>query len=98
MLFPNFDLKLNKVDGIGLKVSSTKEVVFIEVSGGPENAILKHVREDTEKLIKEGMFGLVALLRDFLDKNAENARNICTYMVQCIGNLITLSYSLVSFE
>ncbi|CAG8692410.1 834_t:CDS:2 [Gigaspora margarita] len=90
MLFPNFDLKLNKVDGIGLKVSSNKEVVFIEVSGGPENAILKHVREDTEKLIKEGMFGLVALLRDFLDKNAENARNICTYMFTT-GDRITLS-------
>ncbi|RIB01109.1 hypothetical protein C2G38_2231847 [Gigaspora rosea] len=55
MLFPEFDLKLNKVDGICFKVSSNKEVVFIEVSGGPENAILKHVREDTEKLIKEGI-------------------------------------------
>ncbi|CAG8766126.1 18283_t:CDS:2, partial [Dentiscutata erythropus] len=90
MLFPEFDLKLNKVDGIGFKVSSNKEVVFIEVSGGPENAILKHVREDTEKLIKEGMFGLVALLRDFLDKNAECAKNICTYMFT-IGDRITLS-------
>ncbi|KAF0442185.1 hypothetical protein F8M41_003694 [Gigaspora margarita] len=98
MLFPNFDLKLNKVDGIGLKVSSTKEVVFIEVSGGPENAILKHVREDTEKLIKEGMFGLVALLRDFLDKNAENARNICTYMVQCIDFTIKSAILQFSFE
>ncbi|CAG8510271.1 17558_t:CDS:2, partial [Racocetra fulgida] len=56
MLFPEFDLKLNKVDGIGFKVSSNKEIIFIEVSGGPENAILKHVREDTEKLIKEETF------------------------------------------
>ncbi|CAG8748673.1 20112_t:CDS:2, partial [Gigaspora rosea] len=44
MLFPEFDLKLNKVDGICFKVSSNKEVVFIEVSGGPENAILKHIK------------------------------------------------------
>ncbi|CAG8453037.1 13377_t:CDS:10, partial [Ambispora leptoticha] len=45
---------LHKVDGIGFKVSSNKEIIFFEVSGGPENPILKHVREDTEKLIKEG--------------------------------------------
>ncbi|CAB4479129.1 hypothetical protein GLOIN_2v1775570 [Rhizophagus irregularis DAOM 181602=DAOM 197198] len=44
----HFDLTLNKVDGIGMKVASNKEIVFIEISGGPENAILKHVREDTE--------------------------------------------------
>ena len=44
--------------GIGSKVSSNKEIVFVEVSGGPENTVLKHVREDTEKLIKESMFGL----------------------------------------
>ncbi|RHZ46829.1 hypothetical protein Glove_606g107 [Diversispora epigaea] len=55
---------------------------------GPENSSLKNIREDTEKLIKEGMFGLVSLLRDYLDKNA---RNICTYVVQCIGDRITLS-------
>ncbi|CAB5179460.1 unnamed protein product [Rhizophagus irregularis] len=28
-----------------------KEIVFIEVSGGTEKAVLKHVKEDTEKLI-----------------------------------------------
>lgn len=52
-LFPEFDFTLNKVDGIGSKVSSNKEIIFIEVSGGPENAVIKHVKEDTEKLIKE---------------------------------------------
>ncbi|PKY42997.1 hypothetical protein RhiirA4_540792 [Rhizophagus irregularis] len=51
LLFPEFDLTLNKVDGIGVKVASNKEIVFIEVSGGPEKAVLKHVKEDTEKLI-----------------------------------------------
>ena len=94
----NCILSLNKVDGIGSKVSSNKEIVFVEVSRGPENTVLKHVREDTEKLIKESMFGLVALLRDFLDRNAENARNICTYMVHCIGKQLLLLYTLISFE
>ncbi|CAH1767558.1 9463_t:CDS:2, partial [Entrophospora sp. SA101] len=84
-----FDLTLNKV---GFKVASNKENIFIEVSGGPENVVTKHVREDTEKLIKEAMFDLVSLFRTILDKNAENARNICIYMVQCIGNVS------VSFE
>jgi hypothetical protein len=31
-LFPEFDFTLNKVDGIGSKVASNKEVIFIEVS------------------------------------------------------------------
>ncbi|CAB4399322.1 unnamed protein product [Rhizophagus irregularis] len=65
-LFPEFDFTLNKVDGIGSKVSSNKEIIFIEVSGGPENAVMKHVKEDTEKLIKEAMFGLISLLRGYL--------------------------------
>ncbi|PKY59019.1 hypothetical protein RhiirA4_481429 [Rhizophagus irregularis] len=90
-LFPEFDFTLNKVDGIGSKVSSNKEIIFIEVSGGPENAVMKHVKEDTEKLIKEAMFGLISLLRGYLGKGAEKARNICVYMVQCIGDRITLS-------
>ncbi|CAG8641443.1 13586_t:CDS:2 [Dentiscutata heterogama] len=90
-LFPEFDFTLNKVDGIGSKVSSNKEIIFIEVSGGPENAVLKHIKEDTEKLIKEAMFGLISLLRGYLGKDAEKARNICVYMVQCIGDRITLS-------
>ncbi|PKY41132.1 hypothetical protein RhiirA4_539374 [Rhizophagus irregularis] len=40
--------EVHEIDGIGMKVASNKEIVFIEISGGPENAILKHVREDTE--------------------------------------------------
>ncbi|RIB19986.1 hypothetical protein C2G38_2244848 [Gigaspora rosea] len=91
VLFPEFDFTLNKVNGIGSKVSSNKEIIFIEVSGGPENAVLKHVKEDTEKLIKEAMFGLISLLRGYLDKGAKKARNICVYMVQYIGDRITLS-------
>lgn len=92
LLFPEFDLTLNKVDGIGVKVASNKEIVFIEVSGGPENAVLKHIKEDTEKLIKEAMFGLVSLLRDYLDMSAENVKNLRTFMVQCIGNVFTVMY------
>uniref|UniRef100_U9UG48 Uncharacterized protein n=1 Tax=Rhizophagus irregularis (strain DAOM 181602 / DAOM 197198 / MUCL 43194) TaxID=747089 RepID=U9UG48_RHIID len=90
-VFPEFDFTLSKVDGIGFKTGSNKELVFIEISGGPESPVEKHVKEDTEKLIKEAMFGLISLLRDYLDKNAEYARNICTYMVQGIGDRITLS-------
>ena len=86
-IFPEFDFTLNKADGIGFKTGSDKELVFIEISGGPGNPVDKHVKSDTEKLIKEAMFGLISLLRDYLDKNAEYARNICTYMVQGIGNV-----------
>src|ERR1041384_6052370 len=36
LLFPNFDLTLNKADGVCMKASNNKEIVFIEVSGGSE--------------------------------------------------------------
>lgn len=91
LLFPKFDLTLNKADGVCIKSASNKEIVFIEVSGGPEDIVEKHVREDTEKLIKEAMFGLVSLLRDYLDKNVEISKNVRTYMVQVIGDRMTLS-------
>ncbi|CAG8743342.1 3935_t:CDS:2, partial [Dentiscutata erythropus] len=81
-LFPEFDFILNKVDGIGSKVLSNKKIIFIEVSGGLENAVLKHIKGDTKKLIKEAMFGLISLLRGYLDKNAEKARNIYVYMIK----------------
>src|SRR6266542_6668857 len=91
-VFPEFDFTLNKVDGIGFKTGSNKELVFIEISGGPESPVEKHVKEDTEKLIKEAMFGLISLLRDYLDKSAENVKNLRTFMVQCTGNVFTVMY------
>ncbi|RHZ84835.1 hypothetical protein Glove_74g173 [Diversispora epigaea] len=86
-------MTINKVDSVGIKVSSNKEVVFIEVLGGPEVtcAVTKHAEEDTKKLIKEAMFGLVFLLKDYLNKNAENVMNTHTYMVQVIGDQMMLN-------
>ncbi|RIA99582.1 hypothetical protein C1645_811389 [Glomus cerebriforme] len=46
----------------GFKTGSNKKLVFIEISGGPEYPVEKHVKEDTEKLIKEAMFGLIFLI------------------------------------
>ncbi|CAB4422830.1 unnamed protein product [Rhizophagus irregularis] len=50
----------NKVNGIGFKTGSNKKLVFIEIFGGPESPVEKHVKEDTEKLIKEAMFSLIS--------------------------------------
>ncbi|GBB90985.1 hypothetical protein RclHR1_18060005 [Rhizophagus clarus] len=33
----------------------------------------------------------IKLTSGYLDKEAEKARNICVYLVQCIGDRITLS-------
>lgn len=59
-VFSEFDFTLSKVDGIGFKTGSNKELVFIEISGGPKSPVEKHVKENTEKLIKETMFGLIS--------------------------------------
>ncbi|CAG8664636.1 18607_t:CDS:2, partial [Racocetra fulgida] len=74
--FPNFDLIINKADGIGIKVSSNHAVMFIEVSDGPSDPDKKHIKDDAEKLLKEATFGLVSILRNYLDKSAEIAKNI----------------------
>ncbi|CAG8677225.1 12497_t:CDS:10, partial [Acaulospora morrowiae] len=36
-IFSEFDLPINQADGLGMRNSSNKAVVFIEVLGGPEN-------------------------------------------------------------
>ncbi|CAG8815339.1 27921_t:CDS:1, partial [Racocetra persica] len=40
-------------------------------SDRPKNIDLTHIKEDAEKLLKEAIFRLISLLRDYLDKNAE---------------------------
>lgn len=95
-LFPKFNLTINQADGIGIRNSTNKAVIFIEVSGGPENTDLSHVKEDAEKLLKEVIFGLVSLLRDHLDKSAEVAKSLYTFTIHSIGILFTVI--LVSFK
>ncbi|CAG8495339.1 8366_t:CDS:10, partial [Cetraspora pellucida] len=89
--FQKFDLTINQADGIGVRNSTDKAVIFIEVSGGPENTDLTHVKEDAEKLLKEAVFGLVSLLRNHLDKSAEVAKSLYTFTIQSIGDQITFS-------
>ncbi|CAG8463500.1 90_t:CDS:2 [Diversispora eburnea] len=67
--FPNFVLVINKADVIGVKVSRNHTVIFIEVSGGPNNPQEKYIKDDAEKLLKETTFGLVSILKHYLDKS-----------------------------
>jgi len=60
------------------------------MSEGPKNTVIKHIKENTEKLIKETMFDLISLFKGYLNKGIEKARNICVYMVQYIGNILTV--------
>ena len=53
--------------------------MFIEVSGSPSKPDEKHIKDDAEKLLKEATFGLVSLLRNYLDKPAEMAKNVHIY-------------------
>ena len=92
IIFPEFDFIINKADSVGVKDSSNKAIIFIEVSGGSESTDLKHMKEDTKKLLKEAMFGLASLLRDHLDKNAKDVKNLHTFMIQSIGNLFIILY------
>ncbi|CAG8658009.1 24996_t:CDS:10, partial [Cetraspora pellucida] len=87
-IFPKFDLPINQADGLGVRNSSNKEVVFIEILGGPENNDQKKLKEDSEKLLKEAVFGLVSLLRNYLDKSAEESKQLYTFMIQGIVSQI----------
>ncbi|CAG8518454.1 6668_t:CDS:2, partial [Acaulospora colombiana] len=88
-IFPKFDLPINQADGLGMRNSSNKAIVFIEVLGGPENTDQKKLKEDSEKLLKEAVFGLVSLLRNYLDKSAEESKQLYTFIIQGIGNLFS---------
>ncbi|CAG8594805.1 2717_t:CDS:2 [Paraglomus occultum] len=90
-IFPKFDLPINQADGLGMRNSSNKAVVFIEVLGGPENTDQKKLKEDSEKLLKEAVFGLVSLLRNYLDKSAGESKQLYTFIIQGIGDRLTLS-------
>ncbi|CAG8638983.1 5528_t:CDS:10 [Ambispora gerdemannii] len=90
-IFPKFDLPINQADGLGVRNSSNKAVIFIEVAGGPENIDPQHVKGDSEKLLKEAVFGLVSLLRNYLDRSAEESKQLCTFIIQSIGDRLTLS-------
>ncbi|RIB12515.1 hypothetical protein C2G38_2249459 [Gigaspora rosea] len=48
-IFPKFDLPIYQADGLGVRNSSKKEVVFIEILGGPENTDQKKLKEDSKK-------------------------------------------------
>ncbi|RIB29227.1 hypothetical protein C2G38_2239057 [Gigaspora rosea] len=73
-----------------------------EVSGGPENTDLTHVKEDAEKLLKEAVFGLVSLLRNHLDKSAEVAKSLYTFTIQSdqmtFGKLCLINKHVYSFS
>ncbi|CAG8571944.1 11245_t:CDS:10 [Diversispora eburnea] len=90
-LHPDFNLTINQADGLGIRNSSNKAILFIEVSGGPESSDLKHAKEDSEKLLKEAIFGLVSILRNHMDKSAEESKHLYTFMIQSIGDRITFS-------
>ncbi|CAG8650763.1 5463_t:CDS:10, partial [Ambispora leptoticha] len=64
-LFPNFDMTLNKANGVCLKVSSNKEVVFIEIAGGPEvtSAVVKHANNN----IVDSFFKILELIVEYLN-------------------------------
>ena len=54
--------------------------MFIEVSGSPSKLKKKHIKDDAEKLLKEAIFRLVLLLRNYLGKFAKMAKNVHIYM------------------
>ncbi|KAF0468905.1 hypothetical protein F8M41_025725 [Gigaspora margarita] len=51
----------------------------------------KKLKEDSEKLLNEAIFGLVSLLRNYLDKSVEESKQLYTFMIQGIGDRLTLS-------
>lgn len=79
LLFPEFDLTLNKVDGI------TKRLYSLRYRKGCFKTCKRGYR-------KAYMFGFLSLLRDYLNKSAENVKNLRTFMVQCIGNVFIVIY------
>lgn len=68
-IFPKFDLPINQADGLGVRNSSNKAVIFIEASGGPENMDPKHIKEDSEKLPYSVLFPCYEIVWTKVQKN-----------------------------
>jgi len=96
-IFPDVEQTNLRPDGVGYDRSSHQAVVFIEVTGPPEGIVKKHITDDTEKLIKEGIFGLIAELRQFLDKDAAEAIGLRVFMIQVIGKFFVTILSAAVF-
>ncbi|CAG8634557.1 4350_t:CDS:2, partial [Ambispora leptoticha] len=52
-IFPKFDLHINQADGLGVRNSSNKAVIFIEVSGGPEELLLRTLSYLIDRFISQ---------------------------------------------
>ncbi|RIA85912.1 hypothetical protein C1645_830099 [Glomus cerebriforme] len=68
LLFLNFDLTLNKADGICIKVLNNKEIVFIKVSGGPEATVENS--DIAEKIIGMNKSQITNLALNLLSTNS----------------------------
>ncbi|CAG8738141.1 7075_t:CDS:2, partial [Cetraspora pellucida] len=51
----------------------------------PTTTDQKKSKEDSEKLLKEAVFGLVSLLRNYLNKSVEESKQLYTFMIQGIA-------------
>ncbi|CAG8533453.1 10494_t:CDS:2 [Paraglomus occultum] len=79
-----------KADIIGVRLSDSRQVVFLEMSGAPTDFLKAHPVGDTCKTIQERIDSLNSMLLNYLDYDIRFAEKIHSLTIQGIRDRLTL--------
>ncbi|RIA88276.1 hypothetical protein C1645_251298 [Glomus cerebriforme] len=79
-----------KADIVGVRLSDSRQVLFLEMSGAPSNFLNIHTVGDTYKTIQERIDSLNSMLLNFLNYDVRYAKEIRSLTIQGIRDRLTL--------
>ncbi|CAG8596035.1 15211_t:CDS:2, partial [Acaulospora morrowiae] len=79
-----------KTDVIGVRLSDSRQVVFLEMSGAPTDFLKVHSVEDTCKTLQERIDSLNSMLLNYLNCDVRFAGRIRSLTIQGIRDRLTL--------
>ena len=77
-----------KADIIGVRLSDSRQVVFLEMSGAPTDFLKAHPVGDTCKTIQERIDSLNSMLLNYLDYDIRFAEKIYSLTIQGISEFL----------
>jgi len=79
-----------KADIIGVRLSDSRQVVFLEMSGAPTDFLKAHPIGDTYKTLQERIDSLNSILLNYLNYDVRFAERIRSLTIQGIRDRLTL--------
>ncbi|CAB4445286.1 unnamed protein product [Rhizophagus irregularis] len=79
-----------KADMVGVRLSDSRQVVFLEMNGAPTDFLKPHSIGDTYKTLQERIDSLNSMLLNYLNYDVRFAERIRSLTIQGIGDRLTL--------